>query len=960
MRQFLLLVLFGATSAGAQMSSLPYWRADELVGISTDTKSLAEQSLDDRVRELLIPSPLLVAKHSIDRLVPAQSVVDGVTLEAPDWVVRIELPEDFLEHAITEDLLEKLSRQLDLAFPDRPELRALHLAARPLGDTSATWTALPAFLRIEAVPTKEGPGASPHSGQRPHVRRDRSGAPAGPLDGMLLFLSQCHGWIDYDDSRAWSTQRGITHSIVEDFVNPEAVNQYLIAYLENAGAQVLTARERDLQTEMVIVDEADTSPVGAYVESGDSGAFSNSGQNGFGGSGPWSSSANPFATGTARLITTAAAETARATWTPTIPATGFYAVSISYTRDGSQRASDAHYIVRHSGGESHFRVDQERHGWTWIPLGVFHFEAGFDPIQASVALANDSLEVGDTVSADAVRFGGGWGDVLGEHHAEISGRPRWEEGARTFVQYLGAPSSVWSGGDVSARSRWAAWEHFVGEDSLYLSWHSNAFDGSARGTTTYTYSSNPPDGTWDPTESVPGSAELATSVHDEIVGDIRTEWDPQWQDRGLRSAYFGEVNPAHNDEMPSVLLEVAFHDNTLDAQELSHPRFRRLLARAIAQGIVKFVAQRDGTAPHLLPEPPAAPQIRATSPTSASITWLPSPVDAASGDAATGYRVSTSPNGAGFDEGEAVLDTSHTMTGLEPGATLFVRVSATNEGGESLPGETLMVRPPATAAAARVLVVHGFDRLDRGLLLSQHEPDLGGSVLRMFLERMNAGRAAVPHGRALQPLAVAIDSTSNEALLDGRVVLDPTVYPVALWVLGEESTADETFSSAEQALVATYLTGGGRLVVSGAEIGWDLDWLGSSADQTFFRDVLGARYIADSSGTTWVEPVSGGPLDGIAPWTFDDGSGPRIEYPDVLDAEGTGSTCLLYQSTSSAACVLSPQVVVLGFPFEGVVPSSTRDLVLSRLLDALRIPGWLLFEDGFESGDSSEWSTPAP
>ena len=56
--------------------------------------------------------------------------------------------------------------------------------------------------------------------------------------------------------------------------------------------------------------------------------------------------------------------------------------------------------------------------------------------------------------------------------------------------------------------------------------------------------------------------------HDEIVADVRTLWEPTWQDRGLRSAYFGEVNPDHNDEMPSVLLEVAFHDNATDAQFL--------------------------------------------------------------------------------------------------------------------------------------------------------------------------------------------------------------------------------------------------------------------------------------------------------------------------------------------------------------------------------------------------------
>lgn len=97
--------------------------------------------------------------------------------------------------------------------------------------------------------------------------------------------------------------------------------------------------------------------------------------------------------------------------------------------------------------------------------------------------------------------------------------------------------------------------------------------------------------------------------------------------------------------------------------------------------------------------------------------------------------------------------------------------------------------------------MHAFDRLDRGVLVSQAEPDLGGTVLRMFLERINAGRAGVPHAAALEALDIGFDGTSNEAVVAGRVTLDPATHPVVVWVLGEESTADETFSSAEQALV---------------------------------------------------------------------------------------------------------------------------------------------------------------
>ena len=54
------------------------------------------------------------------------------------------------------------------------------------------------------------------------------------------------GWIWYDSLGRFSTQRGNLYSTVEDFHNPEGANQYLIRYLENAGAMVYTAKERGM------------------------------------------------------------------------------------------------------------------------------------------------------------------------------------------------------------------------------------------------------------------------------------------------------------------------------------------------------------------------------------------------------------------------------------------------------------------------------------------------------------------------------------------------------------------------------------------------------------------------------------------------------------------------------------------------------------------------------------------
>lgn len=940
--------------------SLPYWRDGELVAIVGDAKS---SDLEHRVQALLFPDVDL----AVERLLPANGRVASLHRAAPALVVRLELPSAFLASGrIDDDLLERLSTQLQLGLEPWPELRELHLVARAIETPDAAFRALSAYLppfdraSLRKDTDVEGLSAAPL------VRRERGmdrqqGAAAPALTGKQIFVSQAHGFIDYDNAGAWSTQRGITHGIVEDFVNAEAINQYLLDYLRNAGAQLFTLREFDRNPGFVIVDNADGNTFpgnGNYLESGSPSAFANSGLQAFRNfQAPYAPTTDPFRNGGSdRLITTAASETARVTWTPVIPAAGDYDVYVSYTRDGSLRANDAHYIVQHSGGSSHFRVNQERHGWVWVHLGRFHFEAGQDATRGAVVLANDSSEPGQTVSADAVRFGGGMGDIRGEFHDTLSGRPRWEEGARYYTQYQGASSSVYSGGDVSARSKFAAWENYQGiEDSLYLSWHSNAFDGSARGTNSYIYSANPPDGSYDPNQSVPGSASLAAAIHGELIADIRAAWDPAWQDRGLRSAYFGEINPAYNNEMPSVLLEVAFHDNATDAAALAHPRFRQLLARAIYQGIVKYFASRDGITAKLLPEPPQAPAVQVTGATSALVSWEAPPAGGVFGDAATCYRVYRSSDGRGFDEGSEVLTTSMTITDLVPGALHYLRVTACNDGGESLPTETLVVRTSATPMR-RVLLVEGFDRLDRSQLIVEDDADLGGLVDRMFLERMNPKDDLVWYGLALQGLPVAIESAANEAVANGRVPLDVASHSAVLWELGEESTADETFSSAEQARVQAYLAAGGRVLAAGAEIGWDLDLLGSAGDRAFYNGMLGADYVNDdATSTNVVQGSPAGIFAGLGGIHVEDGSGARygVDYPDAIASMPGGLVAMHYSGTAFHAAVQFDtgtwRTLTFGFPIAAISDTAQRAEVLRHALIYFGADGLEgLFADGFE------------
>ena len=156
------------------------------------------------------------------------------------------------------------------------------------------------------------------------------------------------------------------------------------------------------------------------------------------------------------------------------------------------------------------------------------------------------------------------GDV--QRYGTQTDRPRWEESAVLYTQFNGAPSSVYdpygdgNGSDPSARSRWAAWEHPTGEDAVYLSWHSNA---GGTGTDTFYDSSGP----------VAGSADLASFVHNRVIDTIREVHDSTWANRGVKTADFAEVNSSFNNEMPSILIELGFHDSSYDTQFLLDPNF---------------------------------------------------------------------------------------------------------------------------------------------------------------------------------------------------------------------------------------------------------------------------------------------------------------------------------------------------------------------------------------------------
>jgi uncharacterized lipoprotein YddW (UPF0748 family) len=916
---------------------------------TVDLSGVPQADAELLVAELLAGPTRAEQEEGITSALPPGTELLDVAVSGSQVVVDLLVPFDFLHTELDPVLSDAIVRQIVRTLEP---LGLYHFEVRA-ADEKGSLVPISDFLRVPPLPEPtipdndeplpDSPGyETRHTGQPPALGQ---GQPQGALTGTAAWLSAGHGW--YWNGTKWTTQRFNYYDlgIVEDLSNAEAVNYYLARYLWNAGADMWLVRDWGMNRHEIIVDNDDGAP--AYTTTG-----------------TWKTTIDPpgYAGGTYQWTSTYSTRTATATWTPDLPEAGWYPIWVWY-RHGANRPADSRYEIHHAGGVTPVSISQEIHGMTWRYLGEFYFEAG---TSGHVTLINqsDDYDPSQAVIADTVRFGGGLGSI--EESGTTSNRPRWEEAAKYWVMYQGAPEEVYvdddgDTNDVIARPRYAEWEAAKGypgegEHAVYISWHTNGFDGSITGTESYIHN----------TEPTTGSVRLQDWVHAELISDLRAAWDPSWVNRGQRSANFGELRELST--MPGVLLEIAFHDSASDADALREPAFRQLAARAVYQGIVKYQAERLGVPVHLLPEPPERLAARNSGPGEVTLTWAaPACCDGVVGDAATAYKVYHSTNGRGFDNGTETTSTSLVVSGLQAGSLHFFRVTALNDGGESFPSPVVAARTPASGQLVEFLIVDGFDRLDQTAMIPQWENSTLGTVQRMFLERMNRFDYSVEHGLALSACNRAFDGAVNEAVAAGDLAL--AGYRAVDWFTGEDSVADKSLSGVELALLASYLDGGGRLLISGAEIGYDLVQYGR--DPAFFRDYLRAEYRGDDAGTYQFSGASGGIFEGLA-GRFDDSTLGTYDvgYPDRMAPRDGSALALRYSGGTADGAAVSYDgdfgVVYMGFPLETVTDPSVRTSLVCAAADYL-VPAPLPLEGipriinpGFEQGlGQSAWEASA-
>lgn len=728
------------------------------------------------------------------------------------------------------------------------------------------------------------------------------------LQNRHIVLWQSHGMYYQQSTPRWEWQRARLFGTVEDLYTQSFVLPYLLPMLENAGANVLIPRERDIQRHEVIVDNDGSSPDSEYIETNGDHNWSTGSHSGFAHTKDnYVNGENPFHEGSFRqAVTQRKSEKASLIeWLPSLPEAGEYAIYVSY-HSFPNSTDQAMYTITHAGGQSVVSVNQTMSGGTWVYLGHYSFDKGKS---GKISLTNQSSRTGKLITADAIKIGGGMGNIArsplqAEYPVEPtpSGYPRFTEAARYWLQWGGMPDSIYSysafendySDDIYARAKWVNYlkDRLNIPIDIALAFHSDAGitpDDSIIGTLGI-YMSTFNEGRYTNKKSRETARDMTDLIQTQIVSDIRQTYTPAWSRRGMWNQSYIE---ARVPDVPTMLLELLSHQNFADMRYGLDPRFRFTVGRAIYKGILRYIAYQNKQPYIVQPLAPSHLYTFFSDTNKVTIGWEAN-VDLFEPTAIpTGYILYTRIGEADFDNGVFVQGNTATVH-ITPGILYSYKVAAINEGGKSFPSEILSVYK-APEEKGSILIVNGFDRLSGPAALEApqdslagflYEADFGVPYIRdiSFVGSQYEFRRSAPwisndqnghgdcynnyagqviagntfdypyvHGRSIAAADYSFVSCSRQAVVDGQVQL--TDYSIVDLIVGKQKqnpsptgtimSSFAAFPPALQKALRDYSNQGGKLFVSGAHLLSDL--LHSAADSLFATEVLHSLHVSSNA-----------------------------------------------------------------------------------------------------------------
>jgi hypothetical protein len=171
-------------------------------------------------------------------------------------------------------------------------------------------------------------------------------------------------------------------------------------------------------------------------------------------------------------------------------------------------------------------------------------------------------------------------------------------------------------------------------------------------------------------------------------------------------------------------------------------------------------------------------------------------------------------------------------------------------------------------------------------------------------------------------------------------------YSMVIWAC---EWAFPSLDSLDRAELSNYLDAGGRLFLSGQDIGWDLNDpsdgypnefnLSLGASKIFYEKYLQAQYVADKASSSSLSGVEGDSVgEGLAFSIFQPDRPSQYQYPDAVTPIQDGESVFKYPDGQTGAVRHSGNSRVVYFAFggfEAITDSSTRTIVMKRVLNYL-------------------------
>jgi hypothetical protein len=815
------------------------------------------------------------------------------------------------------------------------------------------------------------------------------------LYNINIALWHSHGWYYEPSLHRWEWQRARLLNTVEDLFTMSFTMNYLVPMLENAGANLFIPRERDWQTNEIIVDNDSSCHKSIFKTNIN---FKNI-ADGFALGPVINSTKNPFKLGTSLLFKSKKKSTESIEWIPNIPEDGLYPIYISY-QSLENSTDEAYYRVYHQGGTTEFKINQKMGGGTWVYLGKFNLKKGLNPESGKVELLNTHKKSGLSITADAVRFGSGMGNI--SRNGLKSERPRYQEAARYYLQYAGFPDSlVWDlkkdedndyNDDLRCRGEWINYlmesnnKNTTGLNipiDLSLAFHTDAgiTDNDTVIGTLGIYSTKEGKSKFPSGLSKMASRDLTDIIQTQIVNDIRAKYDSSWTRRSMWDKGYSE---AYRQNVPSMLLELCSHQNLLDARFSQDPKFQFDVSRSIYKGMVKFLSSLYKIEFVIQPLPISHFQTQITDEGNIKLKWQPVSDPLEETATPTYYILYTKKGNTGFDNGILVSKNEFTLEHPQKDIIYSFKITAVNKGGESFPSEELSTCI-STHGKKPVLIINAFDRLggkawfndtkhagflnqvDQGVpynfdfhtvgyqydfdkkspWLDDDSPGFGASSaeLENVVIPGNTFDFSFVHGQALKNAGYSFASVSDETVESGLV--DLKAYTIIDFIAGEEKTNYtakndsvkhfQIFTHKMTNKIEAYLLQGGNLFISGAYIGTDAHM---NQQDSIIGHLLKYKWRTNNAsveGNFYATDTTF--KTDTTPLNFNTKIHPKIYTIEAADAiepfDSSSQTIFRYKENNMSAGTMYTgkyTVIALGFPFETIMTEDNRFALMKNIL----------------------------